>query len=73
MVCELQPSLGGVDVYLSRTLARIAAMGTAVAAASALLLGSNSMAVAHTAAPKAYVGLFGDNAVARPGRSYDHQ
>lgn len=52
----------GVRVYAWRALTRIAATGTALA--SALVVGTSSMAAAQTAAPKAYVGMFGDNTVA---------
>jgi YVTN family beta-propeller protein len=42
----------------------MAALGTAVAAVSALMVGASPIASAQSAAPKAYIGLFGDNAIA---------
>jgi YVTN family beta-propeller protein len=43
---------------------RIAALGAAVAAFSTIASGVAPMAAAQSAGPKAYVGLFGDNAIA---------
>src|SRR6266851_8160270 len=54
----------GMPVSASRALARTATIGIALGAVSALVVGASPIAVAQTAAPKAYVGLFGDNAIA---------
>ena len=54
----------GMPVRVSLTLRRMAALGTAVAAVSALMVGASPIASAQSAAPKAYIGLFGDNAIA---------
>src|SRR5207244_340923 len=54
-------------VHRSRLATRIATMGAALAAVTALAAGASPIAAAQYAAvtaPKAYVGLFGDNAVA---------
>src|SRR6185437_1819904 len=57
----------GFPVHRSRLATRIAAMGAALTAVAALATGASPIAAAQyatTAAPKAYVGLFGDNDVA---------
>jgi YVTN family beta-propeller protein len=51
----------GSPTSASRKLTRFAAIGTALVSLSALL--ATPIAAAQPAAPKAYVGLFGDNAV----------
>jgi hypothetical protein len=53
-----------MPVRVLPTLTGMAALGTAVAAVSALMVGASSIASAQSAAPKAYIGLFGDNAIA---------
>ena len=57
-------SRSGMHVHARRTLMGIAALGTAVVALSALVSDAAPIAAAASAGPKAYVGLFGDNAVA---------
>ena len=54
----------GMPVHVPLTLTRMAALGTAVAAVSALMVGASPIASAQSAEPKAYIGLFGDNAIA---------
>src|SRR5579859_7794229 len=56
----------GLPAHRSRLATRIATMGAALAAVTALAAGASPLAAAQYAtpvAPKAYVGLFGDNAV----------
>ena len=56
----------GLPVHPARLATRIATMGASFAAVAALATGASPMAAAQyaaIAAPKAYVGLFGDNAI----------
>jgi YVTN family beta-propeller protein len=50
-------------VYASRMLMRIATTGIALGAIGALIAAASPIAAAQTGAPKAYVGVFSDNAV----------
>ena len=57
-------SFFGLAIRRPRLAARTAVAGASLVSMAALLAGPLPIAAAQSAAPKAYVGLFGDNAVA---------
>ena len=54
----------GIPVHASRLVRRIVGTSVAIGAAGALIAAASPVASAQASAPKAYIGLFGDNSIA---------